>query len=433
MSLLQLSLNGGKITLILGGFDILIEKSKNKAEANKLFDEKNLKVYRNILFGIENSGRALSELEKNLNRITIEPLCIVSISDQVRDDVMEAINLFHKNDIEIKILSGDNALAVQAVAKEIGWNIKDEELVSGNEIDEINDEEFFNTVQKKKIFARLKPEHKLKIIKALRKEKIYTAMIGDGVNDLPAIKESDMGIAMEEGSQITKEVADIVLLKNKFALLPDIFDEGNKIVNTVASVAKLFLTKNFMVIYFTLLSMTLLFDFPLTPRRVTLINIFSITLPAVIIALKNNNVSKLRNFAKELFSFVIISSGIIVAAAYTGQLIIEKLPRVSGEDIQMAMLSIMVIITASNFLAVTVHKDEKNIKLYLIYALGLVLLYSFLAVTNISFVIIKWIKLFYEISYLRSEYWVIVALISLISSITLFSIQKLRQKYFTAD
>ena len=172
---------------------------------------------------LKHPAGCLAELTENLSTIKIDPICIISITDQVRGDVMDAINLFHQNNIEIKILSGDNAYAIQAVTKEIGWDIKDDELISGSDIDSISDNDFFGIIMKKKIFARLKPEDKLRIIKALRKEKIYTAMIGDGVNDLPAIKESDMGIAMEEGSQITKEVADIVLLKNKFALLPQIF------------------------------------------------------------------------------------------------------------------------------------------------------------------------------------------------------------------
>ena len=175
---------------------------------------------------------------------------------------MDAINLFKENDIQVKILSGDSAASIQAVAREIGWDIKNEELISGNEIDKVSDEDIIETILGKSIFARLKPEHKLRIIKSLKKEKIYTAMIGDGVNDLPAIKESDMGIAMEEGSKITKEVADIVLLKNKFALLPQIFNEGNKIVNTVNSAAKLFLTKNFLVIYLTLVSLIFMLHFP---------------------------------------------------------------------------------------------------------------------------------------------------------------------------
>ncbi|NOS85166.1 MAG: HAD-IC family P-type ATPase [Ignavibacteria bacterium] len=429
MSLLQLAIEKQKLTIIFGGYDILNEKSIDKQKAEEIFERDGLKIYRNLLFGIETSGRSLKEIEENLSDIKIEPVCIVSITDQVRGDVMEAINLFHKNNIEIKILSGDNAYAIQAVAKEIGWDIKDNELISGSEIEQVSDSDIFKVILEKKIFARLKPEHKLRIIKTLRKEKIYTAMIGDGVNDLPAIKESDMGIAMEEGSQITKEVADIVLLKNKFALLPSIFDEGNKIVNTVSSVAKLFLTKNFMVIYFTILSMFFAFEFPLTPRRVSLINIFSIGLPSFIIALRNSNVSKLTNFSKDLFSFVLISAGILVAGSYIGQFYTEKFSGFTAEDIQMVMLSVMIFITSVNFLSVVMHKNEKNMKLYVLYALGLVALYSFLSLTQSQFILIGWIKTFYEISFLEHRYLGITAAIALISGAALFILQFIRGKF----
>lgn len=429
MSLLQLTINNEQLTIVFGGYDILNERSTGKAAAEEIFDKDGLKIYRNLLFGIETSGRSLKEIEENLSDIKLEPVCIVSITDQVRGDVMEAINLFHKNNIEIKILSGDNAYAIQAVAREIGWDIKDSELISGSEIEQLSDSDIFKVIMEKKIFARLKPEHKLRIIKTLRKEKIYTAMIGDGVNDLPAIKESDMGIAMEEGSQITKEVADIVLLKNKFALLPNIFDEGNKIVNTVSSVAKLFLTKNFMVIYFTILSMFFAFEFPLTPRRVSLINIFSIGLPSFIIALRNSNVSKLTNFSKDLFSFVLISAGILVAGSYIGQYYTEKFIGFTPEDIQMVMLSVMIFITSVNFLSVVMHKNEKNMKLYALYALGLVALYSYLSLTQSQFILIGWIKTFYEISFLEHRYLGITAAIALISGSALFLLQFIRGKF----
>lgn len=434
MSLLQITNikdqipGADKLTIIFGGYDILNERSDEKEKAEEIFNRDGLKVYRNLLFGIESSGRGLAEIGENPGSVKIEPICIVSITDQVRTDVMDAINLFNKNNIEIKILSGDNAFAIQAVAKEIGWDIKDDELISGSEIEKVPDSDFFNVIMGKKIFARLKPEHKLRIIKTLRKEKIYTAMIGDGVNDLPAIKESDMGIAMEEGSQITKEVADIVLLKNKFALLPQIFDEGNKIVNTVSATAKLFLTKNFMVIYLTVLSMFFAFEFPLTPRRVSLINLFSIGLPSFIIALRNSNVSRLTNFSKELFSFVIISAGIIVGASYLGQFYVEKFSMYSADDIQMVMLSVMIFITSVNFLAVVVHKNEKNLRLYILYAIGLVSLYSLLALTQSQFVLIRWIKTFYEISILQNKFLSTTAFIALVSGGLLFLLQFIRGK-----
>jgi cation-transporting ATPase E len=425
--LLQLSINNEPFSFILGGFDILNEISSGKDKANKLYDDGGLKIYRNILFG-KVSGKSFDDIKNNGHEFTIEPVCIVSITDQVRGDVMDAINLFLKNEIEVKILSGDAAVAVQAVAKEIGWDIKDDELISGGEIDEVKEEELASVIMQKKIFARLRPDHKLRIIKALKREKIHTAMIGDGVNDLPAIKESDMGIAMEEGSKITKEVADIVLLKNKFALLPGIFDEGNKIVNTVSAAAKLFLTKNFMVVYLSLLAMFLKWDFPLTPRRVSLINIFAIGLPAFIIALKNTNVNKAVHFTKDLFSFVFISALVIVAASHFGRHFIHRMPLFSHTGVHMAMLTIMIILTAANFLAITIHKGEKNIKQYILYAFGLVALYLFFALTQIDFVVFNIVKKFYEISYLEPAYWANVFGISIAAAVVLIIIQFIRRK-----
>lgn len=430
MSLLKLKIKGTDTIYVFGGYDILIEKTAGalKENSNKIFEENGLKIYRNLLFGEVTSSVQFDKLENSINGLEITPLCIVSITDTVRVDVMDAIRLFQNNDIQIKILSGDSAPAIQAVAKEIGWDINDDGLISGEEMDETKDEDFTKTVMKKTIFARLKPEHKLRIIKALRREKIYTAMIGDGVNDLPAIKESDMGIAMEEGSQITKEVADIVLLKNKFSLLPAIFDEGNKIVNTVSSVAKLFLTKNLMVIYLTLLSLFFLFEFPLTPRRVALINLFSIGLPSFIIALKNSNVSKAKKFMDDLISFVIISSGVIIGAAIMGQYLAEKYFTINQTDLQMVMMSIMIMTTSANYLSVALHKGEKNIRTYLLYGLLIVVLFIFFAVTNIDFVVFNFIKIFYEITPLKAEYWGLVAVISIIGSALLYLLQQVRER-----
>jgi cation-transporting ATPase E len=336
--------------------------------------------------------------------------------------------LFEENNIKLKILSGDAANSIQAVAREIGWNIRDDELITGDEIENTKDEELPEIIQKKSIFARLKPEHKLRIIRSLKSNKIYNAMIGDGVNDLPAIKESDMGIAMEDGSKITKEVADIVLLKNKFSLLPQIFLEGNKIVNTVSSVSKLFLTKNFLVIYLSLISLFYIFEFPLTPRRVSLFNIFSIGLPAFIIALKNVNTERLINFSKDLFSYVILSAIIIVAASYSGQLIAEKFFSITKPEVEIVMISIMIITTIANFLTITIRKNEKNIRLYLLYGLLILLVYIMLVISSSSFEALKLVKIFYEISYLKPEYWPVVLGVSIPGSLLLYFLQKLREK-----
>jgi len=434
LSIIKMQVGESVQTYILGAFDVLIERTSDfqKKEAINQFEKSNLQIYRNLLFGTLSNKIDLEQTAVSSASTDITPLCIISIKDIIRDDVFDAIKLFEDNDIKIKILSGDSAKAVQEVANQIGWNISDNELITGNDLDKIGDSDLAVTVMSKTVFARLKPEHKLRIIKSLKKEKIYTAMIGDGVNDLPAIKESDMGIAMEEGSAITKEVADIVLLKNKFSLLPSIFEEGNRIVNSVKSVGKLFITKNFFVIYISLLSIFFLLEFPLTPRRVSLINIFGIGLPAFIIALKNTNTEKTKHFMKDLISFVLLSALIIVAAGYSGIAFVQKRHGVSETELQMVMLTIMIITNIANYFSIVLVKYEINKEqlTYLLYGFMILLLFIFLASTGINSGIIYYIKLFYEIEYIRKDLWPIILTISLISSAVLFVLQRLRLRFF---
>lgn len=430
-SMVEAVKNDEKAILVLGAFDILSEflTAQDKAAVKETFAKENLVYYRNLLLGkITNCGN-LQEAVKAGSKIEIDPFCIITITDKIRDDVFDAIKLFTDNGIRLKILSGDSAKAVQEVASEIGWKIPDSELVSGDDIEKAGDNQLREIVLEKTIFARLKPEHKLRLIKALKEQGIYTAMIGDGVNDLPAIKEANMGIAMEEGSAITKEVADIVLLQNKFSLLPRIFDEGNLIVNSVMSVGKLFITKNFFVIYITLLSVLFLLEFPLTPRRVSLINIFGIGLPAFMITLKNRNVSKTRNFITELFSFVMISAAIIVAAGYSGVYFAQKYFQLTEGELQMVMLTIMIITNIANYFSIVITREETgNVLWYLLYGFFILLLYIFLAATGIQSGVLNLVKAFYEIEFVRPGLWPMILAISLGGSFILFFAQKLRRR-----
>ena len=433
MSMIEAVRGEEKFVFIIGGYDILINSldEERKSDYEKIFNDNKLSIYRNILFGKVKTSGSINDIKDS--KIDIEPYCIISIKDSIREDVFDAIKLFNDNGIKIKILSGDSSKSVQEVANEIGWKIKDDELISGDELEKVSDDNIYKTVMDKIIFARLKPEHKLRIIKTLKKEKIYTAMIGDGVNDLPAIKESDMGIAMEEGSSITKEVADIVLLKNKFSLLPQIFDEGNKIVNTVNSIGKLFVTKNFFIIFITLMSLFFLLDFPLTPRRVSLINIFGIGLPAFIISLKNMNTDKTMNFMKDLISFVILSALIIVASGYTGIYIVQKYHEVSEKDIQMVMLTIMVITNIANYFSIVLTKKEtqENRLIYILYGFIIMLIYIFLSASSFNPWILNIIKKFYELDFVRQDLWPVIMAVSVAGSIVLFAAQKFRAKYIS--
>ncbi len=428
MSLLRIKHGGSLTTFVIGAYDILIDKmpANLQAEAARLFAAHKLEVYRNLLFARVIGGQSLGEMEINDLQVTLEPLAIVAIADRMREDVMEVLSLFGQKGIGFKILSGDAPQAIQAVCREIGWEVTVKDIISGNELDTLDDDQFGEVVRQKMVFGRLKPEHKLKIVKELRAQKIYTAMIGDGVNDLPAIKEADLGIAMEEGSTVTKEVADIVLLKNQFALLPKIFDEGNKVINTVGAIAKLFLTKNFLIVYLGLMTIFFFLEFPLTPRRVSLMNIFAIGLPSMIIAFKNKNIKPYKNFMLDLFTFVGLAALVIVTSGYIGFYLSQSDPVLKHVESETVMIAIMTVVAIANFFAVAIHKHEKRRLPYIIYGLLMLGGYFLLLYMHGYNFLVKTIKLFYEIPNLHVQSWWLIFLIGLAGSFLLLMVEKIR-------
>jgi cation-transporting ATPase E len=430
MSLIEVELNDKKEIFILGGFDVLQPKigvPGMRGKAEDLLQDSGLTTYRNLLFGRLLNFVSLNELRNDLDSLRIDPLCVISIVDEVRTDVLEAIKLFQLHHIQVKILSGDAAESVQSVAHEIGWQVQASKIIIGSELDQLGEAEFAQAAREKFIFARLSPEHKLRLIQSLRQQKIYTAMIGDGVNDLPAIKEADLGIAMEEGSTITKEIADIVLLRNKFALLPKIFDEGNKIVNTVSSISKLFLTKNLFVIYLALAGLAFNLSFPLTPRRVSLISFFTIALPSLAIALRNRDTSKTRHFALDLFTYVVLAGFLVCAAGFAAEYATKAYFTPTEAEVQMNMFTVMTLVAAVNFFVVTFRNSESWTKTYILYGSGIVALFIFLASTPLDVFPINSIKYFCEITRLEPHFWSLVAIISIATTVALFFVQKVRE------
>jgi cation-transporting ATPase E len=413
---------------VLGAFDILIDKvSKDKqSEILQIYSTQHLELYRSLLFGKIHGNLSLEDI-LNHSSFSLQPISIVSITDKVREDVYDTIHHLEEKGLDFKILSGDAAPAIQAVCREIGWVISVDEIVSGDQIDSSNDITFSELIHKMKVFARLKPEHKLRIIKEFRAQGYYTAMIGDGVNDLPAIKEADIGIAMEEGSQITKEIADIILLKNRFSLLPQIFNEGQKIVNTVASVAKLFLTKNFIVIYVSLFALLFNFEFPLTPRRISLINVFAIGLPCIIMALLNNSIRQPKNFLADLFTFSGISGFVIVLSGYIS-FYTSRHMQIPGDNIsELIMLSVMVILAIVNFLIISLEEKGNSRFKFWGYGIAVIVCYFFLLFSGSERSLLGQLKEFYEIATTFGlQPLKLVLYIGVSGSVLLFILQRFR-------
>ncbi|MBF0317196.1 MAG: HAD-IC family P-type ATPase [Nitrospirae bacterium] len=420
-------------TFIVGAYDVLVQRLEAgpRERARTAFEDNGLGLYRNLLFGcIVDDSTTLERLPET--EITIHPLCIASITDEIREDARETIRLFEDKGIGLKILSGDSVTSVQSVCRAMGRDVGDAEVITGDRLDGLDASEFAKAVGDKMVFARLNPDHKLRIVRQLRQNGLYTVMIGDGVNDLPAIKEADMGIAMQEGSAITKEVADIVLLENRFALLPAIFDEGNKIVNSVSSVAKLLLTKNFMVICLGVLFIFFGMEFPLTPRRVTLINIFAITLPAVMIALKNNNTVPYRVFTTDVLSYVSLSACVIVSSGYAGFFLSIGLKE-GRDDSVMVMLSIIVVACIANFLAVVIDRLDRDKLKHLVYSFFMLMVYFILVSMDANNIVVRGVKGFYEIREIGHNSWIVVATVGILTAISLITLQRLRIRLLKGD
>ena len=424
-SAVKLNIHGKERIFVLGAFDLL--KKLLRQEPLTLVNEDEIDLFRNLLL-IE-IVPTNKKLEDELIKPRVIPIAVISLLDTVRKDSKKALDLFNEKNIEVKILSGDSASAIQAIARKISWDIKNDEIITGQELEKMEEKAFNNAVVAKKVFARLAPDQKKQIVDTLKKKRLYTAMIGDGVNDLPAIKHANLGLAMEEGSQVTKEIADIILVKNKFSLLPGIFDEGNKIVNSVSMASKLFLTKNIFVALITILSIFSL-PFILTPRRVGFITIFIITLPAFILSLNNKDVSKHRGFIKDLIVAVLISSICIVITGYSSYFLSKNIFPGNTEDIySMIFICVVIFLALVNYLSIVIpnNKDNKSKIIFTVYCFGILGLLFATTILDLTQTPLFWFNLLYEISPLTSQHWLFILAAGCVGGLILYLLQEIRK------
>jgi cation-transporting ATPase E len=214
------------------------------------------------------------------------PVALIMLEDTVRPDAPEILRFFREQGVDIKVISGDNAATVAAVARRAGVEGAD----MGYDARELPDDadQLADAMADNTVFGRVTPHQKRAMVGALQARGHVVAMTGDGVNDVLALKDSDMGIAMGSGSEASRAVAQLVLLDNSFATLPHVLAEGRKVINNVERVANLFVTKAAYAFLLTLIIGIQRIPFPFLPRHLTLIGTFSIGLPGLFLALAPN-------------------------------------------------------------------------------------------------------------------------------------------------
>lgn len=271
---------------------------------------------------------------------TITPVALVVLEQKVRPDARDTLDYFASQDVSIKVISGDNAVSVGAVASSLDLPGGDH-AVDARTLPEDRDE-LAGVLAQQSTFGRVRPDQKRAMVGALQSRGHTVAMTGDGVNDVLALKDADIGVAMGAGSPATRAVAQIVLLDNKFATLPYVVGEGRRVIGNIERVSNLFLTKTVYSVLLAFLvgaagvgSQIFGYDpigYPFLPRHVTIAAWFTIGIPAFILSLAPNNERARPGFVGRVMRLAIPSGVVIGTMTFIAYLIAYAGPEAGDEQ-----------------------------------------------------------------------------------------------------
>ncbi|WP_086829979.1 cation-translocating P-type ATPase [Allokutzneria sp. NRRL B-24872] len=244
----------------------------------------------------------------------VRPVALVVLEQRIRPDAKETLDFFAEQNVDVKVISGDNALSVGAVAGSLGLPGAERPVDARTLPDKQN--QLADTVEGAAVFGRVTPGQKRAMVGALQSKGHTVAMTGDGVNDVLALKDADIGVAMGAGSPATRAVAQIVLLDNKFATLPHVVAEGRRVIGNIERVSNLFLTKTVYSVLLAFMVGIAQLPYPFLPRHVTILGWFTIGLPAFFLALAPNYERARSGFVSRVMRMAIPAGAVISVAAF---------------------------------------------------------------------------------------------------------------------
>ncbi len=273
----------GSTTYVLGAPDVLSDAGALALPPGlaRVLERETAAGRRVVAFGEAGEPLPANPAEQNAPRLA--PIALIVLEETLRPDAAETVAMMREEDVDLKLISGDARATVTAVAASVGVP-SDAGVIEGNELPE-DPEKLAVAAQGNTVFCRIKPEQKRDLVAALAASGRYAAMIGDGVNDVPALKRARMAVAMGSGAQVTKGVADVVLLKDEFARLPQAVAEGRRIARNIHRLGRLYLTKTVYAAALILLVAIPGFAFPFLPRHLTLAAFLTIGVPSFVLAL----------------------------------------------------------------------------------------------------------------------------------------------------
>ncbi|MFF4557493.1 cation-translocating P-type ATPase [Streptomyces sp. NPDC001422] len=294
--------DGGASTWLLGAPDVLLAEGDPALAETERLNEAGLRV---LLL-----ARTTKDLEDPGAKEAARPTALVVLEQRLRPDAAETLRYFAEQNVEAKVISGDNAVSVGAVADKLGLT---GEVVDARRLPSGQDE-MAKSLEKGTVFGRVTPQQKRDMVGALQSRGHTVAMTGDGVNDVLALKDADIGVSMGSGSEATRAVAQIVLLNNSFSTLPSVVGEGRRVIGNITRVATLFLVKTVYSVLLAVLVVCWQVEYPFLPRHLTLLSTLTIGIPAFFLALAPNKERAKPHFVRRVMRYS-IPGGVVAGVA----------------------------------------------------------------------------------------------------------------------
>ena len=262
------------------------------------------------------------ETRSEFNENDLVLVGIVGLVDPSKDGVKEAVDKCKQANIKPVMITGDSLATALAVAKDVGIAQNNSQAIEGSAIDSLTDDELVSFVKKYTVFARVTPDHKVRIVRAFQAGGKVVAMTGDGVNDAPALKLAHVGVGMgRSGTDVTKNVADIILMDDSFSTIVTAVEEGRRIYNNVIRTILYNLSSNFAEIFLILIGMFMMKDI-ISPIHILYIDLVADTIPSIALAFEKDSKDSMKQkpfgLTRRVFTPFMISSIVVSALIETG-------------------------------------------------------------------------------------------------------------------
>ncbi|MBR2341692.1 MAG: HAD-IC family P-type ATPase [Clostridia bacterium] len=246
--------------------------------------EKIVKQYSQMGLRVLVLAHSMAQIQNGKAPLSLRPIAIITLSDNIRPDAVETIKWFKENDVEVKVISGDNPVTVAEVARRAGIKHASQYL----SLEGLSDIEVENAANQYTVFGRVTPEQKAILIRAIKKAGNTVAMTGDGVNDILAMKEADCAISVASGSEAARNVSNLVLQDNNFGSMPKIVNEGRRVINNIKDSASLYIMKTFLTLILAVVCILTGSAYFFTTNNMMMYEMFVSAVPSFVLSLQPN-------------------------------------------------------------------------------------------------------------------------------------------------